>query len=74
MKEQRDLKDITLEEMVGGYDDSLDVEFYSSSVDFRPQINSDSTIVQLDYDSVKKLHKKLGKWIKRYEFHNEVGE
>ncbi|MDR5022700.1 hypothetical protein FOL75_12170 [Bacillus thuringiensis] len=71
MKYPNELKDITLQEMNTSFDDSVEFEFWSSSVDVRPHMR-DSTIVQLDYDSVKKLHKKLGKWIKRYEFYNEV--
>ncbi|MBJ8023720.1 hypothetical protein [Bacillus cereus] len=71
MKYPNELKDITLQEMNTSFDDSVEFEFWSSSVDVRPHMG-DSTIVQLDYDSVKKLHKKLGKWIKRYEFYNEV--
>ncbi|PGM38505.1 hypothetical protein [Bacillus thuringiensis] len=72
MKYPNELKAITLRETNEYYkEDYAEFDFDYSSVDVSVTTKS-SSIVQLDYDSVKKLHKKLGKWIKRYEFHNEV--
>ncbi|PFA41976.1 hypothetical protein [Bacillus thuringiensis] len=72
MKYPNELKAITLRETNEDYkEDYAEFDFDYSSVDVSVTTKS-SSIVQLDYDSVKKLHKKLGKWIKRYEFHNEV--
>ncbi len=71
MKYPNELKEITLQEMSASDDSLVEFVFCNDSVDVAPELDN-TTFVQLDYDSVKKLHKKLGKWIKRYEFHNEV--
>ncbi|HDR7275076.1 TPA: hypothetical protein QCX06_002130 [Bacillus paranthracis] len=73
MKQPNQLKNINLQEMSVSDESSVEFSFWMDSVDVHPELDN-SSFVQLDYDSVKKLHKKLGKWLKRYEFHNEVGE
>ncbi|HFK1452836.1 TPA: hypothetical protein ACGXMV_004142 [Bacillus pacificus] len=73
MKHPNQLKCINLQEMTSSDESSVEFSFWRESVVVNPELDN-SSFVQLDYDSVKKLHKKLGKWLKRYEFHNEVGE
>lgn len=73
MKYQNDLKNINLQEMSPSDESSVEFSFFRDSVDVIPDLDGTS-FVQLDYDSVKKLHKKLGKWVKRYEYHNGENE